>query len=131
MSHTWRVLSLKYTKIIATLGPASSTLDQMRILIASGADCFRLNMSHGGEKSMQPLIERAREAARMEGKYIPLLADIQGPKLRVGQLPVDGVTLREGEPFLISAREIEGNAQQERTSSASPFSFKRDFVIRP
>ena len=61
------MLSLKYTKIIATLGPASSTLDQMRVLIASGADCFRLNMSHGGERLMQPLIDRAREAARLEG----------------------------------------------------------------
>jgi pyruvate kinase len=112
MPHTLRVLSLKSTKIIATLGPASSTLDQMRVLIASGADCFRLNMSHGGEKLMQPLIDRAREAARLEGKYVPLLADIQGPKLRVGKLPLDGVTLHQGEPFLLTAREVEGNAQQ-------------------
>lgn len=115
MSHTRRVLSLKYTKIIATLGPASSTLDQMRILIASGADCFRLNMSHGGERLMQPLIDRAREAARLEGKYVPLLADIQGPKLRVGKLPLDGVTLHEGEPFLLTARDVEGNGQQVHT----------------
>jgi pyruvate kinase len=112
MSHTLDVLSINYTKIIATLGPACSKLDQMRVLIASGADCFRLNMSHGGGELMQPLIDRAREAARLEGKYVPLLADIQGPKLRVGKLPVDGVTLLEGEPFLMTAREVEGNAQQ-------------------
>lgn len=112
MSHNRCVLSLKYTKIIATVGPASSSLDQMRVLIARGADCFRLNMSHGGEKLMQPLIDRAREAAQLEGKYIPLLADIQGPKLRVGKLPIDGVTLHENEPFLITAREVDGNAQQ-------------------
>jgi pyruvate kinase len=106
------VPSLKYTKIIATLGPASSTLEQMRALIAAGADCFRLNMSHGGGDKMQPLIDRAREAARLEGKFIPLLADIQGPKLRVGQLPAEGIILREGAPFLMTSRQVEGNGQQ-------------------
>jgi pyruvate kinase len=54
------VTQLKYTKIIATLGPACSTLEQMRSLIAAGADCFRLNMSHGGGDRMQPLVDRAR-----------------------------------------------------------------------
>jgi pyruvate kinase len=78
---------LKYTKIIATLGPASSTLDQMRALIRAGADCFRLNMSHGGGDKMQPLVDLAREAARLEQRYLPLLADIQGPKLRIGSMP--------------------------------------------
>src|ERR1700754_3375013 len=100
---------LKYTKIIATLGPASSTLEQMRALIAAGADCFRLNMSHGGADKMQPLVERAREAARLEGQFIPLLADIQGPKLRIGKMPADGVLLHAGDPFMITARQVEGN----------------------
>lgn len=104
--------SLKYTKIIATLGPASSTLEQIRGLIAAGADCFRLNMSHGGGDLMQPLIDRAREAARLEGKFIPLLADIQGPKLRIGKLPAEGIIIREGEPFLLTSRQVEGNEQQ-------------------
>jgi pyruvate kinase len=106
------VTGLKYTKIIATLGPACSTLDQMRALIAAGADCFRLNMSHGDGTRMQPLVDLAREAARLEGAALPLLADIQGPKLRVGKLPPDGVTLLAGAPFLITARPVEGNATQ-------------------
>jgi pyruvate kinase len=106
------VTALKYTKIIATLGPACSTLDQMRSLIASGADCFRLNMSHGSGESMQPLVDRAREAARLEGQSLPLLADIQGPKLRVGKMPADGVTLLAGQPFLITARHVEGDSTQ-------------------
>ena len=103
---------VNYTKIIATLGPACSTLEQMRALIVAGADCFRLNMSHGGGERMQPLVDRAREAARLERLYIPLLADIQGPKLRVGTLPPDGVTLLAGDPFLITARQVEGSALQ-------------------
>jgi pyruvate kinase len=69
-------------------------------------------MSHGSGERMQPLVDRAREAARLEHQYIPLLADIQGPKLRVGTLPADGVTLRKGEPFLITTRPVEGNASQ-------------------
>ncbi|HKU43131.1 MAG TPA: pyruvate kinase, partial [Polyangiales bacterium] len=110
---------LNSTKIIATLGPASNTLDQIRGLIAAGADCFRLNMSHGGGDAMQPLIDRAREAARLEHKYIPLLADIQGPKIRVGELPRDGILLHQDDPFLITGRDVEGNQQQVH----SPYEF--------
>jgi pyruvate kinase len=103
---------LKYTKIIATLGPASSSLEQMRQLIREGADCFRLNMSHGGGDKMQPLVERAREASRLERRYLPLLADIQGPKLRIGQMPRDGVTLHDGAPFMLTGRHVEGSDTQ-------------------
>lgn len=103
---------LKYTKIIATLGPASSSLEQMRRLIQEGADCFRLNMSHGNGDSMQPLVDRAREAAQLERRYVPLLADIQGPKLRIGRMPRDGVTLHDGEMFMLTSRQVEGDATQ-------------------
>jgi pyruvate kinase len=102
----------KYTKIIATLGPASSTMDQMRALIRAGADCFRLNMSHGGGDKMQPLVERAREAARLENRYLPLLADIQGPKLRIGTMPREGVTLLDDAPFMLTSRHVEGDVTQ-------------------
>jgi pyruvate kinase len=104
--------ALKYTKIIATLGPASSSLEQMRKLIAAGADCFRLNMSHGDGDTMQPLVDRAREAARLEQRYLPLLADIQGPKLRIGQLPREGISLRDGDPFLLTSRHVTGDNTQ-------------------
>lgn len=104
--------ALKYTKIIATLGPASSSLDMMRALIRAGADCFRLNMSHGSGDKMQPLVDRAREAARLEQRYLPLLADIQGPKLRIGQLPLDGITLHTGDSFMITGRQVIGDATQ-------------------
>ncbi|MET0387204.1 MAG: pyruvate kinase [Polyangiales bacterium] len=106
------MIGLKYTKIIATLGPACSTLEQMRKLIQAGADCFRLNMSHGGGDKMQPLVDIAREAARLEQRYLPLLADIQGPKLRIGTMPREGIILREGDPFLITARQVEGSQTQ-------------------
>jgi len=103
---------LRYTKIIATLGPACSTLEQMRQLIQAGANCFRLNMSHGDGDSMQPLVDRAREAAKLEGIYLPLLADIQGPKLRIGHMPRDGVTLHDGAAFMLTSRQVEGTPDQ-------------------
>ena len=103
---------LNYTKIIATVGPASSSLEQMRKLIAAGANCFRLNMSHGDGESMQPLVDRAREAARLEQRYLPLLADIQGPKLRIGQLPREGITLRDDDLFTITSRRVTGDAKE-------------------
>ena len=102
----------KSTKIIATLGPASSSLDTVRALIRAGADCFRINFSHGDASSMQPVIDTVREAATAEARNITVLADIQGPKLRIGRLPAQGVLLVEGAPFLLTSREIEGNERQ-------------------
>lgn len=99
----------KYTKIIATLGPATSEVEQLRALIRAGADCFRLNFSHAGPEKMAPVIELARKASLMENTPIALLGDIQGPKIRIGDLPKDGVVLKEGQTFTITRRPIEGN----------------------
>jgi len=105
----------KFTKIIATMGPASWELDRMRGLICAGADCFRLNFSHGGADAMRPIIARAREAARLENRDITLLADIQGPKIRIGSLPPDGVMLEKDQPFTISSQALVGSASQVHT----------------
>ena len=95
------------TKIIATLGPSTNTVEKIRELIRAGADCFRINFSHGDGAKMTPLIQKAREASELENAYIPILGDIQGPKLRIGKLPKEGVLLREGEPFCITTDKIE------------------------
>ncbi|MCB1138690.1 MAG: pyruvate kinase [Leptospiraceae bacterium] len=101
---------LKFTRIIATLGPASQEEEKIRELIRAGADCFRLNFSHGDGPSLLPMMEAIRSAARAEGRHIPILADIQGPKLRVGALPKDGVELRDGQSFIISHRNMDGTS---------------------
>lgn len=98
---------VKYTKIIATLGPACGHEDGIRSLIRAGADCFRLNFSHGDGESMMPLIEIVRRVSRQEGARIAILADIQGPKLRIGRLAEEGVRLVEGNEFVITTRDIE------------------------
>lgn len=103
---------IRHTKIISTIGPASNSIDGIRSLIRAGADCFRLNFSHGDGESMQKVIDNAREAMRLEKAEIPLLADIQGPKLRIGKMPDSGVTLKEGEEFIVTQRKIMGSERE-------------------
>lgn len=98
----------KKTRIIATIGPASNDLETVRKLIRAGADCFRINFSHGNGETMTPVINLIRQAEEQEGVYVPILADIQGPKIRVGKLPREGVTLVEGSRFIITTEKMEG-----------------------
>lgn len=100
------------TKIIATIGPASEDFETIQKLIRVGADCFRLNFSHGDGSYFQPVIDRIREAARQANTHIPILADIQGPKIRVGILPQDGVQLVEGSEFTITVRNDEVGSEK-------------------
>ena len=103
------------TKIIATLGPASQDVATIGKLLAAGADCFRINFSHGNGESLRPLFESARAAASGAGLPIPLLADIQGPKLRIGDLPSEGVMLHAGGQFTLTTREVGGSADEVHT----------------
>lgn len=108
------------TKIIATVGPASSDLETVRRLLRAGANCFRVNFSHGDGASLEPIIQVVREASRLEELHIPILADIQGPKMRVGALPADGVLLSDGKQFVITTRDLEmGTAEVVSTSYES------------
>lgn len=75
------------TKILATLGPASSTADQIRALFEAGADVFRINMSHTSHAALAEIHERVRALEREVGRPIGILADLQGPKIRLGSLP--------------------------------------------
>src|SRR3954453_1991940 len=74
------------TKIVATIGPATRSVDDMYELIMAGADVFRLNFSHGRHDEHSENVSMAREAARRAGKEIGLLGDLPGPKLRLGEL---------------------------------------------
>src|SRR4051794_5413336 len=76
-----------YTKIIATVGPATASVDAIRALIRAGATCCRLNFSHGDGTTLEPVMAKVREAARLEQRDVAILADIQGPKLRIGHMP--------------------------------------------
>jgi pyruvate kinase len=107
---------VRRTKIIATLGPACSSEEVIHRLLTSGVDCFRLNFSHGRNEERVQLIRTIRTIATDHGKYVPILGDIQGPKLRIGD--VDGVVLlKTGSTFTITTEPVVGN---ERIAS-TPF----------
>jgi pyruvate kinase len=74
------------TKIVCTLGPASSSPEVIRALVAAGLDMARINMSHGSQDAHARAIGRVRDAARAAGKPVAILADLAGPKIRVGDL---------------------------------------------
>lgn len=105
---------MRRTKIIATLGPACTTEETIYRLLTSGVDVFRLNFSHGTHEQHAGTIRLVREASMSVGRYIPIVGDIQGPKLRIGE--VDGVvSLENGASFEITTDPLVGNSQRVST----------------
>ena len=96
-------------KILATLGPASSELDMIRKLHEAGADVFRINMSHASHDMMRTLISRIRTVETESGRPIGILADLQGPKLRVGKFAATSVELVQGQTFTLDNRDEPGD----------------------
>ena len=95
------------TKIVATLGPASNTPEILEQMIRAGVNVVRLNFSHG---SAQDHIDRAlmvREAAKRAGREVAIMADLQGPKIRVGKFAQGKVMLEAGQPFVLDASRTE------------------------
>ena len=97
-------------KIVATLGPASSTRDMIERLFRAGADVFRLNMSHGSHEDVAARHRMIREVEHELGRPIGVLADLQGPKLRVGTFAKSPVMLEEGAPFRLDLTDKPGDA---------------------
>lgn len=84
------------TKIIATIGPATSSKEQLKNLFDAGVNVCRLNFSHGSHTDHQEVIDRVLELNEENGTSIALLADLQGPKLRIGEVENNGIDLVEG-----------------------------------
>nr|WP_232298720.1 pyruvate kinase [Granulicella tundricola] len=108
---------IRRAKIVATLGPASSTPETFRALVRAGLDVARLNFSHGSHAQKSELIKMVRQVAREENKPICILADLQGPKIRTGKL-VDHkpVQLVAGERLIITPHEMQGTAAKVSTT---------------
>ena len=98
------------TRIVATLGPASSSPEMLAKLFAAGADVFRLNFSHGTHEDHLARFEMIRALERAERRPIGILADIQGPKLRVGRFSGGRVQLRTGQRFRLDLDPTSGDA---------------------
>jgi pyruvate kinase len=97
-------------KILATLGPVSSEEGMIRALFEAGADVFRINMSHADHKLMRLLVKRIRNVEKEKGRPIGILADLQGPKLRVGTFEGGSATLAVGQRFTLDNEERPGDS---------------------
>ncbi len=98
------------TRVVCTLGPASATDDVVRALIRSGMDVARVNFSHGDQAAHAEIIARVRRIAREENAVVALLADLQGPKIRVGNCSSGAIHLAAGAAFTLTTRPVEGDA---------------------
>jgi pyruvate kinase len=91
------------TKIVATLGPASGTVEQIETLLRAGADCFRLNFSHGTHDEHRARVEAIRHVEAQYDQPVGIIADLQGPKLRIGRFGAGTIGLRAGHAFRLDA----------------------------
>ncbi|MHA6642828.1 pyruvate kinase [Mesorhizobium sp. A623] len=99
-------------KILATIGPASSSEEMLKKLFEAGADVFRINMSHTDHELMRTLIGRIRAVEEKVGRPIGILADLQGPKLRVGKFANGKETLTAGQTFTLDDNPEPGTASR-------------------
>ncbi|MGZ3348534.1 MAG: pyruvate kinase [Xanthobacteraceae bacterium] len=103
---------LRRTKIVATLGPASSDRSVIAKLFTAGADVFRINMSHTSHERMRELVAAIRAVELEHGRPIGILVDLQGPKLRVGSFAAGSAVLANGDTFVLDDDPAPGDAKR-------------------
>src|SRR6516165_8980294 len=100
------------TKIVATIGPASNSLEMLERLIRAGVNVARLNFSHGSFDQHAEVIARIRGASRATGQRIAIMADLPGPKMRLGTIDPEPIHLEAGDKFTLTSDDIIGNARR-------------------
>ncbi len=98
-----------FTKIVATLGPATSGKDKIKALALAGVNVFRMNFSHGDYQTHADNLTAIRELARENGTHYSIFADLQGPKLRVGTFKAGKIQLKEGQAFRMDMSDVPGD----------------------
>jgi pyruvate kinase len=114
------------TRIVATIGPASESPDTLARMVAAGMDVARINLSHGDFASHARVIARLREASRAAGRPLAILADLPGPKLRIGRLAHEPIELHAGDAFALTPGEAVGDQHGASVSFA-----RLPEVVRP
>ncbi len=104
--------SQKRTKIVATVGPACDTYEKLLSLVQAGVNVFRLNFSHGSHEDKLLVIEKIRKIIKEEPYNIAILGDLQGPKLRVGELEDGKIILKADDEFIFTIEKMVGNNQK-------------------
>ncbi|MFZ6050724.1 pyruvate kinase [Halocola ammonii] len=107
---------MKRTKIVATIGPASSDKGVLKEMIQEGLNVVRLNFSHGLHEEYQRVISDVRKLDEELGTHTAILADLQGPKLRVGDMKDDGVDIKPGSEIVITTKELVGDEKRVSTT---------------
>ncbi len=102
---------MRKTKIVATLGPSSTSPERLRDLIKAGVDVFRLNMSHGTLSEHLDTIKKIRAAGRETGREAAILQDLCGPKIRVGAMENGAVVLRPGDEVIVTTKSVIGTSK--------------------
>jgi len=100
------------TKIVATLGPASSDRETLTRIIAAGVDVVRMNFSHGTKDDHIQRTTLVRDVSRELGRTVGIMVDLQGPKIRIGKFETSKITLKKGEPFILDASCQMGNQER-------------------
>jgi len=104
--------TIKRTKIVATVGPACSTYEKLLELVQAGVNCFRLNFSHGSFEDKSIIIDYIREINKNQPYNIAILGDLQGPKLRVGELENGKIELKEGQEIIFTTEKVVGTSER-------------------
>jgi len=110
--RSWMMKRMRSLRIVATLGPSSSDADTIAAMHEAGVDVFRLNMSHGDRDAVRCLHGIIRNVEQIHGRPIGILADLQGPKLRVGEFANGSENLKPGEQFRLDLDPAKGDHQR-------------------
>lgn len=102
----------KKTKIVATVGPATSDKKVLEQIIAEGVNVIRINFSHGNHEELIPVIRSVREINKEQGIHTAILGDLQGPKIRIGEIKGGTISIKEGDEITLTNTPIEGTAEK-------------------
>ena len=100
------------TKIVCTIGPASQSSEMMEKMIRAGMNVARLNFSHGDFESHKKVIDNLRKASKAAGMRVAIMADLSGPKMRIGTFEQEPIELKAGDDFTLTTEEIIGDSSR-------------------
>jgi len=95
-------MRVNYTKIVATCGPSSDSFSVIENLVQAGMDVARLNFSHGTYENFKQIVNNVKKASKKHGRTVGIMQDLQGPKIRLGILPTEGISVKRGRKVIFS-----------------------------